>query len=350
MKHAKLAADAPWYDPMIRSEATPSSASSRRKVQILAGLLISGVFLYATFRTVSLAHVAEAISRSRPQWLWTALIFIVLAYVLKIARWLMMLRSLGATIGFREAAPAFLGGVALNNVLPFRAGDIIRVLAFQRFTGVPPSGQMGSLVLERLMDLLVLTGILFATLSFWHVAVLDSNVLSGLRLLAIAAVVGVLTFLLAPLQIRLAVRWLERRIPRLRQIGEALLRLSNAVSTLSRPAFLVRILLLSSAAWLAEGGAYFAVGRALGVATEPQMALLTLSVGTLATTIPSSPGYVGTFHFFVARVVSSFGASRVAATAYAVLIHALLWLTTTTSGFLAMAASGLGFRREAKQP
>ena len=54
-------------------------------------------------------------------------------------------------------------------------------------TGVPPSGQLGSLALERLMDVLVLTIILFATLSFWQVTQLDETLLAGLRLVALSA-------------------------------------------------------------------------------------------------------------------------------------------------------------------
>src|SRR5688500_872993 len=159
---------------------TASSPRVGRGLKLALGLLLSALFLYATFRTVSLAKVVDALSGARPEWIVVALAFVAFAYALTVLRWPTMLRSLGACIGFREAAAPFLGGVAFNNVLPLRAGDIIRVLAFQRFTGVPASGQIGTLALERLMDLLVLTGLLFATLSFWHVEVLDETLLAGL--------------------------------------------------------------------------------------------------------------------------------------------------------------------------
>ena len=327
-----------------------AAARSHRGLKLGIGLLISAVFLYATFRTVSIARVADALTQARPEWILAALFCIALSYGLRMVRWLIMLRSLGAAIGLREVAPPFLGGVAFNNVLPLRAGDVIRVLAFQRFTGVPPSGQLGSLALERLMDVLVLTIILFATLSFWQVTQLDETLLAGLRLVALAAVASVLVFIFAPRPIRLVVRWMEGRIPRLKPAGEALLQLCDAVAKLSHPLFLLRIFLISVVAWLGEGGAFLAVGRALGLFEQTQIALLALSVGTLATMIPSSPGYVGTFHFAVARVVAAFGGGKVPATAYAVLIHALLWLSVTTSGFLVMAIAGMNFRQqEAKQ-
>ena len=323
-------------------------ARPRRALKLALGLLISGLFLYATFRTVSLRQVAELMGDTRPQWIAASLGFIALAYLLKIIRWMTMLRSLGASVRLRDAAPPFLGGVAFNNVLPFRAGDIIRVVAFQRFTGIAASGQIGTLALERLMDLLVLTSILFATISFWQVRVIDETLLAGLRLLAGGAAAAVLLFILAPAPVRLLISWVQARIPSVRGPAHALLRLVDAVATLSRPLLLVRIALLSILAWVAEGGAYYAVGQALGLAGNLQVALLALSIGTLATMIPSSPGYVGTFHYFAARVVSAFGFGATAATAYAVLIHALLWLSTTSSGFLALAFSGM--ERDVPQP
>jgi uncharacterized protein (TIRG00374 family) len=328
-------------------EGRPKGAGAGRALKLGLGLGISALFLYATLATVPFGKVVDALSTARPEWILGALGFTALAYLLKIQRWTAMLRSLGASVGIREAATPFLGGVAFNNVLPFRAGDLIRVVAFQRFTGVPASGQLGTLVLERLLDLLTLMTLLFATITIWGVDVLDATLMAGLQLAALAVAVAILLFILAPAPLRWIVRWAEARLPRLRPAGEALLRLSEAVHTLSRPGFLLKVTALSFLAWIAEGGAYFAVGHALGVAASPEAALLAVSIGTLSTIIPSSPGYVGTFHFFTARVVSAFGASPVGAAAYAILIHALLWIATTASGFLLLALSGFGGRRPA---
>jgi uncharacterized protein (TIRG00374 family) len=327
--------------------AAPAGRGRGRGLKLALGFAISAAFLYATLGTVPFGKVLDALGRARPEWILAALGFILLDFLLKIARWAMMLRSLGARIGLGEAAVPFMGGLAFNNVLPFRAGDIIRVVAFERFTGVPPSGQLGTLLLERLLDMLVLMTLLFATITLWRVDVLDETLLGAVRLAALAVAAAILIFLAAPRPIRAVVRWAEDRLPKLRPAGEALLRLSNAMSTLSRPLLLLRLTAISFLAWLAEGGVFFAVGQALGVAATPQAALLALSVATLSTIIPSSPGYVGTFHYFTARVVQAFGAGQVGAAAYAILVHALLWLSVTASGFLLLLLSGLGNRRPA---
>lgn len=312
-----------------------------RGLTTVVGILISALFLYATLATIPFGRLAAVLAEARAEWIAASLGFIILAYILKISRWTMMLRSLGARIGFRAAAAPFLGGVALNNVLPFRAGDLIRVVAFQRFTQIPPSGQLGTLALERLMDLLVLMAILFVTLSLGPIAVLDDAAVALLRVGTIAVCAATLGFIAAPSAIRLITNWAERKLPRFRPAGDALLRLSQALALLSRPMLLLRIASLSLVAWLAEGGAYFAAAKALGIGDHVQLAGLALSVGTLSTLIPSSPGYVGTFHFFTSRAASALGEDLIAATAFAILIHALLWLATTLSGFFLLAVSTL---------
>lgn len=328
------------------NDSAPSGKGLGRVVKLGVGVLVSLVFLYATFAAVDFAKVSDAIGRARPGWLLVGMGFVALAYFLKIFRWTTMLRSLGANVSLAQAATPFMGGIALNNVLPFRAGDIIRVTAAERFTGVPPSGQLGTLVLERLLDLFVLMLILFVTISVSATSVLDEALVAGLKLAALAIAVGIAVFIAAPKPLRLLVRWAEDRVPRLRPLGEAVLRLSDAVATLSRPAFVLRVTAISIAAWLAEGGAFYSVGQALGIAPSLDAALLALSVGTLSTIIPSSPGYVGTFHYFTARVISAFGGSQAGAAAYAILIHALLWVSTTLTGFLLLALSRGGRRRD----
>jgi len=316
--------------------------TSGRSLKLAIGALISVAFLYATFAAVDIRSVAAVLGDARPGWIAAALAFVALAYLLKILRWTVMLRSLGAKVGIAASATPFMGGIAFNNVLPFRAGDLIRVVAFQRFTGVPPSGQLGTLLLERLLDLFTLMAILFITVTVSETSALDESLLAGVRLAALAVAAGILLFIAAPRPIRLVVRWAERRLPKLQPAGEALLRLSEAVSALSRPIFLLRVTAISLLAWLAEGGVFYAAGQALGVTPSVEAALLALSVGTLSTIIPSSPGYVGTFHYFTARVVSAFGATQAGAAAYSVLVHALLWLSTTAIGFLLLAMSGMG--------
>jgi uncharacterized membrane protein YbhN (UPF0104 family) len=74
---------------------------------------------------------------------------------------------------------------------------------------------------------------------------------------------------------------------------------------------------------------------------------LSLGAATLATLLPSSPGYVGTFDYFATLGFTAYGASAALATAVALLTHVLLWLPVTVAGFIALIV-GRSARRSAE--
>jgi uncharacterized protein (TIRG00374 family) len=321
------------------SAAARPAGSARRSVgpalKLALGLAISGLFLYALFSKAPLGRVGAALDHASVGWVAASLVGVCLSYALKTQRWVLMLRSLGAEVGLRRAITPLMGSVALNNVLPFRAGDVVRIVAFRRYTGVQPSRQLGTVILERLLDICALLAILLAVTSFWSIGDLGPGVLAAVRLMAGAALLAALGFVLAPGPLRLLVRKAGSKL-RFRGASEALLRFSDALASLSSPALLTRLAVLSLLAWSCEGLAYMAIARAVGAPEPVAGGLLALAVGTLSTTIPSSPGYVGTFHYFAALALTRLGADQTVATAFAILIHAILWLSTTSVGFLLM--------------
>lgn len=83
-------------------------------------------------------------------------ISLALGYMLRILRWSMMLRSTGARATFSDCCAPFLGSIALNNILPFRLGDVVRALVFPRSMGITRIIATSSLFVERLVDLMTL--------------------------------------------------------------------------------------------------------------------------------------------------------------------------------------------------
>jgi uncharacterized membrane protein YbhN (UPF0104 family) len=134
----------------------------------------------------------------------------------------------------------------------------------------------------------------------------------------------------------------ETRWVLLRPLTGLLHQVSQAISSLASPSLLGRLIALSVSAWLAEGAAFLLVGYALGMSISLAVALLALAVGTLSTIIPSSPGYVGTFHYFTAVTIGLFGFGQAESAAYAVAIHGLLWASTTACGLILLTTTGLG--------
>jgi uncharacterized membrane protein YbhN (UPF0104 family) len=97
---------------------------------------------------------------------------------------------------------------------------------------------------------------------------------------------------------------------------------------------MIRLAFWSLTLWLAEGCVFWFSALAMPAIDAPLAGWLALPVSTLATLIPSTPGYVGTFDFFTVRAMTELGNNTGAATAYALLVHALLWLPPTLAGGL----------------
>jgi hypothetical protein len=320
----------------------------RRGLKIAVGLGASALGLWALFSTVKVEALQAALSRARPEPLALALLAIALAYLLKVERLAGMLRGLGAQPRFQDAATALLGCVALNNLLPLRAGDVVRVTAFQRFTRTQPATQLGAIALERLLDIAALMALMFVASTLAPDTALPEEATAAVKLATLAAMGGVIGATTAPGLIRSLARFMEEtRYARLVKPAAALRGLADAVQALAKPAVLLRAAGVSLAAWLAEGGAFLAVAVALGLPLGAPGALLALAFATLATMVPSSPGYVGTFHVAAALTAKAFGADAAQAAAFAVLIHGLLWLSTTAAGLLLLAVAGFGRRRGA---
>lgn len=97
---------------------------------------------------------------------------------------------------------------------------------------------------------------------------------------------------------------------------------------------------LSIVTWALEGGVFVVVALALesgGTQRGPWFALATATLGTL---LPSSPGYVGTFDYFAVLGLTAYGATREAAVAFALTVHAVLWVPLTASGLLYLLLRG----------
>ncbi len=91
---------------------------------------------------------------------------------------------------------------------------------------------------------------------------------------------------------------------------------------------------LSVLAWIFEGGVFATVAWSLQADVAPLGSWFSLALGTLATLIPSSPGYVGTFDYFTMLGLTSYGADRAVAAVFALLVHLLLWIPVTLVGAL----------------
>ncbi|MBL0222940.1 MAG: lysylphosphatidylglycerol synthase transmembrane domain-containing protein [Dokdonella sp.] len=324
--------------------------STLRFLQIGTGIVISVACIAYIVVRVDLSAVLNAASHLDWRYLLLGLLALCIDYSLRTVRWTLMLATAGERVLLRSSAPAFLGSMALNNVLPFRAGDFIRALVFPAAIGVTRTTATASLVLERLIDLLILLLLLALGLSLssgiqvptWQrdaiflVSVAGAGVLLCLLLLG-RRVGTVFEAVSNYMRTRGSLRWAG--------IADRLATFSHRLMDMARPRVLAVTLALTMVIWIAEAGVYLSLFHGMDIASTPFIALTTMALATLATLLPSSPGYVGPFHLAAFSAVVAAGGTPTQAAAFALLVHLSLWIPVTLAGTLCIAFNPMFFRR-----
>lgn len=315
---------------------------SPRWLRPAVGAVIAALFVWLLARRVEWASVGRVLASASVGPLLLGLALFACGITVRVVRWWWMLRSFEPGLRPIRCARPFLVSLALNNTMPLRAGDLARAFGFREALRTPPGRVLGTLIIERVLDLVVLLVLFFAgLLGAARGVVPPGYVTAG----AVAGAIGggaLVALMLAP---RRMARALERSRARLapdsrvaRLIGSAA-QFFEALGTLQSPVRALQLLALSALAWMLEGGMYAAVAWSLHASVGPFGPWFAAATGTLATLLPSSPGYVGTFDYFAMLGLTAYGASRSVAAAFAVLVHLVLWVPVTVAGGLLLLTS-----------
>ncbi len=332
-----------------------------RRWQFWLGIAISALFLWLALRGLRLADVWQAIQGAQYLWLIPGLAAYWIGVWVRSWRWTYLLRPL-KRISTRKAFPIVVIGYMGNNILPARAGELLRAYVLRRSEQVPISGSLATIVLERAFDGLVMLS--FVVINLPELARVSSN--SGLvGNLYNLAILGVIAFLMAvallmfmaiyPKQMVSAFEWVNQRLvpARFRQQATQLsLRFLEGLGALRSPRDLFMVLVTSILIWLLETVKYWYLMQAFPFEVSFFALMLMNGVVNLATTIPSAPGYIGTFDAPGIAVLNLYGVELALATAYTLVLHAALWLPITLLGVYYMIKEGLGwsdFDRAKKQ-
>ena len=318
--------------------APMAPAGGRRWVRPVLGLAIAAAFMYFTLRRLEWEAIRSAWRGVAPELLVLGVLSLAAGYAVRVTRWWWMLRVLDPTLPLANCFRPFLASIAVNNTVPLRAGDFVRAFGFRGALRVPPARVIGTLVVERVLDMFVLLALFFAGLvGVARGAVPPGFVVAGTVLFA-GCLLGILALVLAPrtvetLVARVLLGPLAGRTwaSKLHGAADQFFGTLTLVLTGRRAA---QLLALSVAGWALEGGLYAAVAWALHTGGAPLGPWFAAATGTLATLLPSSPGYVGTFDYFAILGLTAYGATRTAAAAFALLVHFLLWLPPTIVGAL----------------
>jgi hypothetical protein len=267
-------------------------------------------------------------------------------------RWHYLLRPL-KRIPTKTMFPIVAIGYMGNNIYPARAGELLRAYVLKRREGVAISASLATIIVERAFDGVVMLAFVFLNLPELTRLTVDSGFVGSIRSLAIwgagiflAAVIVFLLMAALPTQASKVIGWFtERLVPmryrdQVRGISDKFL---DGMASLRSPTDVLMVLVTSVVIWLFETSKYWFVMQAFRFEVGFFALMLMNGVVNLATTIPSAPGYVGTFDAPGIAVLEAYGVSKSVATGYTLVLHAALWFPITLLGAYYMARESLSW-------
>lgn len=325
-----------------------------KRWQFWLGLVISALFLFLVLNKINFTQLWQVLIAANYWWLIPGVAVYFIALWVRAWRWHYLLRPLKA-ISTRTMFPIVTMGYAGNNIFPARAGEVVRAVVLKRKEGVPISASLATIIVERVFDGIVMLAFVFVNLAelsrLTNVSIDVWKFKFGIQEVAIwgsVAFFGALTiFLIAamlPKPTDRLVTWLvERLIPtRLRQKTLGILRrFLDGLESLRSPLDVVMVFFTSVLIWLLETVKYWFVMHAFSFSVSFFALMLMNGVVNLATTIPSAPGYLGTFDLPGIAVLQAFNISRETAASYTFVLHFALWFPVTALGIYYMFREGI---------
>ena len=328
---------------MPNSEGAEPAAKGRLRnwQRNLVGIAISCACLGFIALRIDLNEVRDSISHFQWIYLFWGILSLAGGYAIRIVRWSALLRAAGAHISPFACTAPFLGSIALNNPLPMRGGDDVRALVFPSAIGIGRTTATGSLVMERLVDLMTLLACLAIGLAISLKAQLPEWLATTAVSLAITGGIALtLVFLYSGRLSRwcaeLASVYMAREGLGRGHILKILGNLLGSFDAMSRLPVLISLSALSILVWVGEAGLFWALLSGFGLDAGPETAVIVMAIVTLSTLVPSSPGYVGPFHLAAYAAITMLGGTPGQAASFAVVSHLGVWLPTTLAGALAI--------------
>jgi uncharacterized protein (TIRG00374 family) len=338
----------------MRSISQTARRASLKRWQFWVGLVISAIFLWLALSGLRLENVWSALRDANFIWLLPGVGLYFIAVWARAWRWHYLLRPI-KSIPTRTMFPIVAIGYMGNNIYPARAGELLRAYVLRKNEGVSVSSSLATIIVERAFDGVVMLSFVFLNLSEVAGLTASSRFAGSIRDLAIwgtalffGAVVIFLLMAIFPQQAKRLISWsVERLVPmrwRQRTLGFAD-RFVGGLASLRSPADVGMVLLTSIVIWLLETGKYWFVMHAFSFEVSFFTLMLMNGVVNLATTIPSAPGYLGTFDAPGIAVLEAYGVQGEIAAGYTLLLHAALWLPITLLGAYYMTRASLNWKQ-----
>ena len=294
-----------------------------RVLVALGGIALSAVLLWLAIRDADATEVRNALERADVWFVLLAVVAFGFAYFFQALRW----RNIADTSrpGLRRFYGMVISGLACNNVLPVRIGELLRAGWLSREAPMPGGRALGTVALDRVCDVVTLAAFLVVGIQAVPTPDWLKRIVIGALLVIVLLAAGLLF-----------ARWYTRARDRGRRDRGRVRRIvRDTIDTLGEPVGRRRAATwigYSVVTWTFGTVAVYLVARSVGIDLGPLDAVFVSSALALGVAIPSSPGYVGTYQWLGVASLGLLDVPVNDALAFAILMQASWYVPTTLAG------------------
>jgi uncharacterized protein (TIRG00374 family) len=320
---------------LSQTEASPKSSVPRILVYGLAVVCL--VWVLHDFHIVKALHKLASVS-----WKWVVLgmAFDVLSYGVQAVRWKILLTPFGK-VRLTRSIRAVYAGLFANLIFPLRPGELLRSFILSDSEGITFGRMLGSVGVERLVDLVIATASLAIVSLFVELPPRFRRVADTLGI-ATLVVLGIIVLLILYLEIKLGSNPTPESGPR-RLPGRLMAALTGLHAMGTAPSFYLAVLTSLLMPFCQVLGLW-AMMKSYGLGLPFLAAVVVLLVINLGVSLPNAPANVGSYPFFCVLGLSVFQVDKTTATGFSIFAFLALTFPFVFLGFAGLLRSGLSFR------
>ena len=324
--------------------------SKRHFLKLAVGLAIGAVFFYLAVRGIDLEQTLAAFAQADYLLVGLSAVTMMAAHLLRAVRWRFLLAPV-KMLSTRSLFSALLIGYAANSFVPAHLGEFLRAFVVGKKHGISASAALGSIVVERSVDVLSLITIMALVLIVhpfpeW-ITTGGAVMLAGALLLGATLIACKRFESQAVAFIRTLIRPLPERIGR--RLEALTVNFLGGIVPLKSSSHYAAAAALSIAIWLCYAAVNYICLAAFKLVGAYHLAwyvgLVVLVFTTISVVIPSTPGYVGTFHYLCQVALVIFGVSPSEALSFAVIVHLVGVVPVSVAGLVCAHHEGVAIYR-----
>jgi uncharacterized membrane protein YbhN (UPF0104 family) len=268
-------------------------------------------------------------------WLAVAIIADIAVYVWQGWRWSLLLTPV-KRVPMWDTVRAIYVGLFANEVLPFRAGEIIRCFLLGRWADIPISVALASALIERIFDgfwLILCLLVAIRDTPHVHPFIVRAGIFLSVLVVVCAVLLGVAMYWKEESLKAVAntswLSWAKVLITDLHLIGHSRYLYYSWAASL--PYLLLQVIPI------------YALMRAYGPLSRLHLviAFIMMVFLRLGSAVPQAPGNIGLFQFAAARTLLLFAVPRTTAFGFALILWAVVTLPLLIVGYIALAVTGV---------